>query len=160
VEQALIDWLGSTNLSEAIVTSSWTWPIAEVFHFAGMTLLVGAIGVLDLRMMGMAKQLPVAPLHRFVPLGIAGFVINLITGVIFLIGASENYIGNTAFYLKMLFVVLAGVNVGLFYLTGVYRKVEALGPGEDAPVGAVIIGASSLIFWTLVIYFGRHLPYL
>lgn len=160
MEQALIDWLGSTNISEAIVLSPWLWPVAEIFHFAGMTLLVGAIGVLDLRMVGMAKQLPVAALHRFVPLGIAGFVINFITGVIFVVGASESYIGNTAFYLKMLFVVLAGVNVGLFYLTGIYRRVEALGPGESAPVGAVIIGASSLIFWTVVIYFGRHLPYL
>jgi hypothetical protein len=159
MEQALITWLYGTRLSEAVITIGWIWPAAETLHFAGMALLVGAIGVLDMRMVGLARQLPAGPLHRFVPWGIAGFVVNLLTGIVFVAGAPDSYIGNTAFYLKMLFVILAGANVGLFYLTGVFRKVEALGPGEQAPPAAMLIGASSLIFWIAVIYFGRHLSY-
>lgn len=159
MEQALISWLYETRLSDAVITYAWIWPAAETLHFVGMAVLVGTIGMLDMRMVGVAKQLPAGPLHKFVGWGIAGFLVNLITGIVFIAGAPDNYIGNPAFYLKMLFILLAGVNVGLFYATGIFRKVEALRPGESAPLGAAVIGASSLIFWVAVIYFGRNLPY-
>lgn len=56
-------------------------------------------------------------------------------------------------------IVLAGLNVGLFYVTGMARTVEALGPGEDIPPGAKLIAASSLFLWLGVLYLGRMLPF-
>ena len=66
---------------------------------------------------------------------------------------------NLAFQLKMLFMALAGINILAFYLTGVSRAVDALGPGDDAPMSAKIIGAVSLFLWIGVIYFGRMIMY-
>jgi hypothetical protein len=159
MEEALIAWLQNSALYDLIIRVPWIWPAAETLHFAGMAVLVGVVGTFDLRMLGMAKQLPVAPLHHLIPFGIAAFAINLLTGLIFVAGAPDTYVGNTAFYIKLVFIVLAGINVGAFYLTGIFRQVEGLGPGEDAPMGAMVIAGTSLVFWTAVIYFGRHLSY-
>jgi hypothetical protein len=109
-------------------------------------------------MLGIAKGLPVGPMHRLIRWGVAGFLINLITGALFFIGTPYQYIGNIGFYLKMLLIVLAGINVGAFYLT-VYARVDRLEPGEDAPLAAKIVAAISLALWLGVIYFGRMLPY-
>jgi hypothetical protein len=65
-------------------------------------------------------------------------------------------VDNLMFQLKLLALLLAGLNVLLFYLT-VFRKVEALGPGEDAPPLAKLIAGSSLFLWFAVICFGRYI---
>ena len=72
----------------------------------------------------------------------------------------DQYIHNVAFGFKVLFIALAGVNVLVFYATGVYRRVEALQAGEDAPLLAKIIAAASLVLWIAVLYMGRMLPYI
>jgi hypothetical protein len=60
----------------------------------------------------------------------------------------------------MLFIALAGTNVLAFYFTGIFRTVEKLGPGEEAPGSAKVIAAVSLFLWIGVMYLGRMLPFL
>ena len=60
----------------------------------------------------------------------------------------------------MTLIALAGVNVLLFYVTGIARAVEALGPGADTRPGAKVMAATSLVLWLGVIIFGRFLPVL
>ena len=107
-----------------IDSSMWVWPILEDLHFIGLILLLGAIGVLDLRILGFLKQLPVGPLHRFLPWGIAGFFINVITGLLFFVGMPGFYTGNFVFQFKMLAIVLAGANVIFFNCTSAFRTLE------------------------------------
>ena len=153
-------WLHATALSMFVRNHSWVWPACETLHFVGLILLIGNVGLLDLRMLGVLKDLPARPLNRFVLWGAAGFAVNLATGAVFFIGMSEQYIANVAFYLKLLFIMLAGVNLAAFYATGVFRKVDRLAAGEDAPPLAKVIAAVSLCLWVGVMYFGRMLPYL
>ena len=87
-------------------------------------------------------------------------MINAVTGFLFFAGAAGQYIHNSVFWYKMLFIAIAGVNVGIFYLTGLSRRVDRLGPGEDAPLAAKAIAASSLFLWFGVIFWGRMLPFL
>src|SRR3989442_5812342 len=134
-------WLHSTKLSWAVAGGlPWLWPLCEALPFIGLALLVGIVGVLDLRMLGMEKGLPIGPLQRLMPWAILGFVINLITGVLFFAGDPFQYIHNVAFGFKLLFIGLAGVNVILFYVTGLYRRVGSLGPGRR-PALAGHVGA-------------------
>jgi hypothetical protein len=126
----------------------------------GLAMLIGAVGLVDLRMLGMAKGLPFAALHKLIPWGVAGFVINLITGFLFFAGDPFQYINNIAFGLKVLFILLAGLNMIAFYATGAFRTAEALGPGDDAPMSAKLIAASSLFLWIGVMYLGRMLPFI
>ena len=137
----------------------WVWPASESLHFFGLSLLIGTVGLLDLRMLGMAKMLPLAPLHRLIPWGIFGFIINLTTGILFFAGNPFRYIHNIAFAFKLLFIAVAGVNVLVFYLA-VFRRTEALGPGEDTPLPAKIIAAVSLFLWVAVMCLGRLITFM
>jgi hypothetical protein len=147
-------------MSAFVNDHSWVWPACETLHFIGLALVIGNIGLLDLRLLGVEKRIPVAPLSRFVRWAIAGFVINLVTGVAFFVGNPFQYIENVAFGYKLAFMALAGINVAVFYATGISRKVQALGPGDDAPISAKIVAAASLFLWIAVMYMGRMLPYI
>jgi hypothetical protein len=153
-------WLKHTNFSWAVTHYAWIWPACETLHFIGLALLVGIVGILDLRMLGLAKRLPIGPLHRLVPWAVLGFAINTITGIFFFAGDPFQYINNIAFQLKILFIGLAGMNMAMFYITGIFRKTEVMGPGDDAPLSAKIIAGSSLFLWLGVMYLGRMLPFL
>jgi hypothetical protein len=127
-----------------------------------MALLFGTIAVLDLRMLGFAKIIPVEAAHRLVPWGIAGFVICLLSGLVFVTGhpyGAMAYFVNHAFLAKMVTLGLAGVNVAAFYLTGTSKAAVETSAGEDAPRGAKLVAAASLVLWLLVIYFGRMIMY-
>ena len=159
--QTLSVWLHSTRLSWAVAGGlPWLWPLCETLHFIGLALLVGIAGVLDLRMLGMAKGLPLGPLQKLMPFAILGFTINLITGFLFFTGDPFQYIHNVAFAFKLLFIGLAGVNVILFYVTGLYRHVDGVGAGHDAPPAAKLAAAVSLFLWIGVMYWGRMLPFI
>jgi hypothetical protein len=140
----------------------WAWPLCESLHFIGMAMLVGVAGVIDLRLLGMAKGLPLGPLQRLMPWAALGFVINLITGFVFIAGNPRQYIGpplSLSFAAKMLFIVLAGLNVLLFYTTGLKRLVDRVEAGHDAPLGAKVSAAVSLFLWVGVMYWGRMLQF-
>ena len=70
-------YLRHTPQGEFLRTAKWGWPIFESLHFLGMSMLLGTVGVFDLRLLGFARRIPIAALHRLIPIGIAGFVINL-----------------------------------------------------------------------------------
>src|SRR5438874_1653917 len=78
-------WLETSRLAVFVNTTNWAWPACETLHFIGMALLIGCVGVLDLRMLGVGKQLAAGPLHRLIPYGVAGFAINFLTGIVFFV---------------------------------------------------------------------------
>jgi len=121
------------RVAEVMTASKWWWAFMMDLHFVGLVLLVGTVGILDLRMLGFAKQIPLGPLHRLVPWAMLGFGLNLVTGVLAFTGMDNYYTYNWAFWFKMLAIMLLGLNVAAFYLTGAFASVEALGAGEDAP---------------------------
>jgi hypothetical protein len=87
----------------------------------------------------------------------AGFALNLVTGVLAFTGMDKYYTYDWAFWLKMLAIMLLGVNVAAFYLTGAFESVERMGPGDDAPPLAKFIAATSLFLWFAVITLGRYI---
>ncbi len=91
------------------------------------------------------------------PLGILGFAINSMTGMLFFIATPGQYTQNVAFFWKIVLVMLAGVN--LLYLT-MFDEPWALGPGDDAPLTSKVIAASAIFLWIGVIYCGRMLPFI
>jgi hypothetical protein len=158
--QAFAVWLAATRYSAFVNGHQWVWPACETLHFIGLALLIGNVGLLDLRLLGFAKGLPFVALNRFVRWAVLGFVINFATGVTFFIGNPFQYVHNIAFGYKLAFMALAGVYVLVFYATGLFRTLVALGPDQDAPLLAKVIAATSLCLWIGVMYMGRMLPYI
>lgn len=154
----LVTSIGRDSFVSGMMSTAWGWPIAESLHFLGLCLLVGCIGTFDLRLLGVARRVPIAVVHRFVPLGIAGFVINASTGLLFLLTAPDQYIYNVSFHFKLLFLAIGGSNAALFYLT-TYRQAFGDRAVLDAPRHAKVIAAISLSAWTGVIICGRLLTF-
>jgi len=147
------------KFTQAMTYNKWWWAFMMDLHFLGLVLLIGSVGALDLRIMGFARQLPLEPLHRLVPWALAGFGINAVTGLLAFIGMPEFYTLDYAFWVKLLAILLLGGNAAAFYLTGVFGRVKDLGPGEDAPLSAKLVAASSLILWFAVIILGRYIQF-
>ena len=151
-------WLKGTPISWFMTEVQWAWPACETLHFIGLTLLVGVAGLFDLRLLGFARELPIGPLTRLLPWAVGGFLLNLTTGLMFFAGDPLQYTGNIAFWMKMLFVAMAGANV-LVFTIGPMHQTVVLGPGEDAPRVAKVTAAISLFCWFFVMYWGRMLPW-
>jgi hypothetical protein len=141
-----------------LMRTAWAWPIMESLHFLGLCLLIGCIGSFDLRLLGMAKRVPIATFHRLIPWGIAGFVINVSSGLMFVLTEPDQYIYNPSFHIKLLFLAIAGVNAGMFYLSS-YRQVFTAHASLDAPARAKLIAVISLVAWMTVIVAGRLITF-
>ena len=166
MESLLRYWLRWPSVERLIYDHLWVWGVCQSLHFVGMALLIGTVGMLDLRLLGMAKELPIATLKRLIPWGVFGFVLCLVTGLVFVTGMYANinihpYVVLTSdvfLQLKLLFVVLAGLNLLAFYVSGMSRAVDRLGAGGDAPLLAKVIAGVSLFLWIGVMYFARLIP--
>lgn len=137
--------------------SRWVWPILEALHFVGLILILGTVLFLNLRILGFYKALPVGPLQGLLPWGIAGLIINVITGFMFFIGMPFFYTENWIFQLKILALIVAAVNL-LLFCTASFRTWESIGPKEDAPAVAKLVALTSFVLWIVVVVLGRYIP--
>lgn len=156
---ALMDWMVSTPINALVIGYQWSWPALETLHFLALCLLMGSLLVMDLRLIGFQRIIPLPAVHALMPLALGSFAVNLLTGVGFLFGDPYTYFANYAFWVKMGLIVLAGVNF-LVYFTQVEPKLLRLGPNDETPGLAKAVGALSLLFWFGVLSYGRLLPYL
>ena len=151
-------WVRHTGLSHFVLQHAWLWPMMETLHYFGLSLLLGTVGLFDLRVLGLAKAIPPAALHRLVPFGVAGFGLNLATGMVFFSGFPEQYAYNLAWWLKVASLTIAGLNA-LIFECAVAARITSLKPGEATPLTAKCIGIVSLLAWFSVVYWGRMLPF-
>jgi hypothetical protein len=122
-------------------------------------MLIGGAGLLDLRLMGLFRGLAIRHIKAMMPWAIGGFVINAVTGALFLIMQPHLYVGSMVWWSKVAFIVLAAANA-LFFETRLALPALSLDPGADTPRAMKIVGACSLFSWFAVMYCGRMLPYL
>jgi hypothetical protein len=142
--------------------NGWVWPLFEVIHYAGMSLIIGLIGALDLRILGLFRGVPIGAFRAFVPLAIVALVANFIGGIVFVTGNATGaafYVENLSFQLKILALFIAFANLMVFQLSGLERRVYEVPAGADAPRSARIVALISLVSWVGVIVFGRLLMY-
>jgi hypothetical protein len=146
-----------SSLTQWIQTNYWLWPILEIAHFMGLSLLIGGLLIVDLNLAGLLPQLQPSATHKLLPIVLIGFGINLITGILFFYGDPMRYAVNIGFQIKMCLIGLAGLNA-LFY----HWKLSVAMATWDSklpPPLAKLIGITSLTAWMGVLLFGRLIPY-
>src|SRR6476620_3864490 len=113
----ICEWLEQTGVGASIRESLWLFPIIETVHIFGIILLVGGTSILDLRLMGLTfREEPVTKLaKRFLPWAWAGFIIQVTTGLLMFASEATKMYVNTAFQMKMLMILAAGVNAFVFH---------------------------------------------
>ncbi|MEX0962710.1 MAG: hypothetical protein WDZ52_01530 [Pseudohongiellaceae bacterium] len=146
------------SLNSLIQGTYWLWPVLEISHFIGLSLLLGGLLVIDLRMAGHFRAFDPAAAHKLLPFVLLGFGINLVTGILFFYGDPMRYAINIGFQIKMGLVVVAGLNAALYYF-----RVSPMMHGWDettvSPPIAKVVAYTSLAVWAAVLLCGRLIPY-
>ena len=146
----------TARVEDAITGVIWAWPAMEAAHFAGMSLLFGVVLLVTLRALGVAKKLPFGALHRLLPLGALGFLVNVVTGFFFFIADSGRYVAMDGFPPKIIFMMIGGV--AIIYFT-IFDEIWELKAGDDASLLSKAMASVTILSWAAVLIFGRLLPY-
>jgi uncharacterized membrane protein len=129
----------------------------QTVHFFGYSLIFGTALAVSLRVLGFWKSLSFAAVHRILPLGVLGVVMNVFSGMLILQADSGRYLNATTFGPKMAFITIGAIAVLYFSLAERLWTVKA---GEEAPMSAKWVAALVLLSWAGVIMGGRLIAYL
>jgi hypothetical protein len=157
---AIIHWMQNSDIGTGIRESIWLFPIVETTHVLALALSVGVLIWFDLRLMGWGmKHEPVSQIHKQVmPFAFVGFAIMMLTGVLLFWSEAEKCYLSGFFRLKVLFLVLAALNAGIFEL-GTKKSIEDWDKYPVPPPKARMAGLISILSWTAVIVAGRATAY-
>lgn len=156
----ILESLQSTPVGTLIQESQYGFPLVVGVHILGLSLSVGTLIWVDLRLLGVAlTRSPVSYVYRsLAPWFLFGFAMMLVSGTMLFIAYATAAYGNAYFRIKMSALALAGANALVFHV--VTRRARA---GWDdstrPPLGARVAGLTSLVLWTVVIFSGRMMSY-
>ena len=153
-------WLAQTEWSIALHESFYMYPLVESVHVLTLTLFVGIAALLDLRLLGVTlTHVPVKEMaRRLGPWLIGGFTVMVVTGALLFYAIPVRSYQNVFFRFKVIFLVLAGINVLVFH-TGIYRSVETWSAEARPPRRARLAGLFSLLLWAGIVIAGRMIAY-
>ena len=154
----MLEWLDTTALSTWLKESPsvWSSPTVLTLHTMGLSVLVGACGVLDLRLLGVSTGIPLSSFRWVFRAVVIGLTVNLITGVLLFIKNPLTWATSIPFLIKMLLVVASVATV-----VPIRRYVLASGDDVTTPVGnARLLAVASIVAWSSAVTAGRLLAYL
>jgi len=157
---AFFEWLAQTRASVAMAQSVWAFPIVESVHVLALCLFLGMATILDLRLLSLVmRDLPVSEVvTRLLPWTAAGFAVMVISGVLTFLNAPVRYYENIFFRIKLVALLLAGLNVWVFH-SGIWLKVSDWDLDAVAPFRARLAGVLSLVLWACIVVAGRMIAY-
>jgi hypothetical protein len=137
----------------------WAYPAVEAVHIAALGTLFGSILIVDLRLLGLSRDVSASRLARHaLPWSVGAFVLAMATGLLMFTAHAEDFLTNGVFLLKMGLILAAGVNAGLLH-TGPFRTVAQWDTAVVPPARVRAAAALSIAIWLTVIVCGRLLAY-
>ena len=137
-------------------TSILGFPTILLLHTIGMALVVGVVAGIDLRILGFAPALPLASMEKFLPALWLGLGINTVTGLVLLAANASKWLTDADFYVKMVFIGLAVVNLRLTETRVLRDSTVDKGP---LTTDAKVLAWTSLFLWLGAVTAGRLLAY-
>ena len=157
--QDWLDQLEGSSLALAMRGELWLYPLVEVVHIIGFSLLVGAVVMFDLRVLGVSKDIAVTALARhLLPWALAALLLIVPAGLMMFSAHPHDFAGNGVFILKLCLIAAAGLNALAFHL-GIYRTVSQWNTASAAPGLAKAQAVLSVAIWFTVVLCGRLLAY-
>jgi len=155
-----LSWLEQTAYSEWIVSGLTGWPLVLSLHAVGTSIIVGISFVLNLRLLGLFKPIPITALHGLLSIGWIGIALNVYSGLSLFMAQATFYVTESpAFLVKITFVILAIAN--LHYTQKVLQREAADWDAAGAvPRLGMILAGGSLAFLTMAVLAGRLIAYL
>ena len=129
------------------------YPVANLLHLLGLVMLVGGIGILDLRIAGLMRAVPAAPLSRaLTPIALAGLALMALSGPVLFAADGDALAASATFRTKLLLIGIALINAAAFRLLWRHRL-------SDPPLPARMMAVASLLLWLIVGALGRMIAY-
>jgi hypothetical protein len=153
--QDIAQRLSETRLSMALTDSTWAFPAIESVHVVAITLVVGSIAVVDLRLLGVASRGRDARelIRSILPITWSAFALAVVTGSLLFVANPISYAANFFFLGKMMLLLIAGLNMVLFHVFA-HQHLE-----REGAILPRLSGAASLILWTTIVAFGRWIGF-
>ena len=148
--------LEGTALATAVRESLWVYPTVITFHTIGLAFLVGILIMIDLRILGFAKGIPLQPLKKYIPIAMLGFLANLTTGLMLFVADAVRFTSNWMFLTKIGLITLA-VTIGLMMNKVVFAEGANSG---DITQKEKTLAFISIIVWLAAMTAGRMTAYL
>ena len=155
---AFLEWLQYTAPATFVAETLWAYPLFETLHTLGMALLMGALGLINLRILGYKPELPVLGTLKLLPLAWLGFSVNLISGLALFMSDAVYFWSSVTFKVKLTLILLAGINAFILSQSA-FRDARAVG-GKSGGLNAKPFAAASLVFWVGAVIAGRLIAYL
>lgn len=157
----LAQGLQYSALGVALAESAYAFPLIEALHLIGLSVSVGLIFLIDLRLIGVfLKHVPVTDLlHQTRPLVLGGFAVIFVSGVLLFWSEAATVIVSPAFPVKFLFIAIAGLNA-LYFEFRIAKRPPVAENHAVLPASVRTAGLVSLASWSAVIVAGRLIPYL
>jgi hypothetical protein len=158
---AFLEGLQASSWAVFIHKKAWAFTTVEMIHVFAVSLVLGTIAIVDLRLLGFAStKRPFAELSRQVlPFTWVVFVLAVIAGSLLFISRATEYFVNPAFWIKMALIVVAGINMIIFEFITV-RDVEKWNLDPRPPQQARLAGGISIASWVLIVVFGRLIAFM
>ncbi len=135
-----------------IASHAFAYPALEVLHIFGIGLLLGSLVLLELRVWGVAPELPLRPLARLsLSVTLAGFGLIACSGLLMFAAQPLELLANRAFLVKLALVSLAGLNAAWFHARGSLARCDGLARAQTV---------LSTGLWLAAIASGRWIAYL
>ena len=149
--------VGSSDFGQWASQSALAYPLANVVHLLGLVMLVGGIGIVDLRLVGAFRSIPLEPLSRaLTPVAIVGLALMVPSGATMFAADAKSMAASPLFQWKLILVGLALVNAVAF------RRLWQRRIGDwdrSPPIAGRMMAAGSLALWLTIGTFGRLIAY-
>lgn len=154
---AIAGWLDVAGVGPWARGSAIVYPLANTLHLLGLVMLVGGIGVVDLRVIGLWRRLPVDALSRaLTPIAMAGLALMVASGAILFAADGQALAGSTIFHRKLVLIALALANAAIF------RRIwgDRIGGWSGRVPGAArAMALASILLWLAAGAMGRWIAY-
>lgn len=153
----LLAALQGSDPAVALRKSFWVYPLVNAGHIFGLAMIFGAILPLDLRMLGLWRDIDLRRLARvLVPVAIAGVVLSLATGLALFSARPLDYAFKPLFQVKLTVLAIAIANALLLHRAAAWRQAPATG---NVPLRLSAAATVSILAWMAVILCGRLIGY-
>jgi hypothetical protein len=163
----VLEALQNTAFSQWLLVSEWAYPILLTLHSLGLAMLVGVLIIIDLRILGLARSIPLLPIKRLMSIVWLAFAVNAVSGTMLFAADAVKFAHSPTFQLKLTSIVIGVVLAALMSKSvldpnAAFEQAEAAGPAAitwKSPVVAKALAALSIVIWIAAIGLGRYMAY-
>jgi hypothetical protein len=154
----LLNWIQDSALADWVRVSEWGYPIILTLHSLGLAFVVGMLLIIDLRIMGFVKALPLRAMRRLMVLVWCGFAVNLTTGCILFTADAVKFFESPTVRFKILSIVL-GMAVAIYFNRAMLKETGIPSSEAAVPAPLKVLAVFSVVVWIAAISLGRYVAY-